>query len=276
MATANPLPFPAQPDSAATDFKPWQHTVIDLLTQGASIVEAMGHVGYTTCAFYKACDRNKEFKRRAHQARELYRTETAEGFHTAEAYARALIDATMRDERLPASLRLRAALAILNRKSDRWLPSPIPFPQDTANTIDNVDTMDNVRYFVNLDGENTPEMDSDTDTGAPAASRETPLEGPTGASMETVDNVDKVDTMDNVDTVDNLDKTEPAASDEEEEEIDPDLVYCLGSREMAASFMELLRQTASQSQSGRTEASAQPGVPLPAPQTKANSCGIGE
>lgn len=256
MATANPFPFPAQSDSAATDFKPWQHTVIDLLTQGASIVEAMGHVGYTTCAFYKACDRNKEFKRRAHQARELYRNETAEEFHNAETYARALIDATMRDEQLPASLRLRAALAILNRKSDRWLPSPIPFPQDSASTVD---TMDNLRHFVNLDGENTPESDRDWDTDASAGSRETPLEVPAETSTETLDNMD------------NMDKAEPAASDEEVEEIDPDLIYCLGSREMAASFMELLRETASQSQSGRSETSTQPGAPLSAPQTKASS-----
>lgn len=258
MATANPFPFPAQSDSTATDFKPWQHTVIDLLAQGASIVEAMGHVGYTTCAFYKACDRNKEFKRQAHGARELHRAETAEEFHNAETYARALIDATMRDERLPASLRLRAALAILNRKSDRWLPGPIPFPQDTASTVDNVDTMDNLRHFVNLDGENAPETDKDT----PAGSRETPLDFPTEESTETMDN---------------LDKSEPVASDEEEVsgkeevEIDPDLIYCLGSREMAASFMELLRETASQPQTGGTEASTQPGAPRLSLQTKSNS-----
>ncbi len=265
MATANPFPFPAQPDSGTADFKPWQHTVIDLLAQGASVVEATRHVGYTTYAFYKACDRNEEFKRQANQARQLHRAEIAEEFHDAEAYARVLIDATMRDEHLPASLRLRAALAILNRKSDRWLPTPIPFPQDTANTVDIVDTMDNLRHFVNLEGEIT--LDKAKDNDAPAGPRETPLEVPTEQSKD-----------ESMDTVDNLDNAEPTASneEEEEEEIDPDLIYCLGSREMAASFMKLLRETASPSQTGQTEASTQSGAPLSAPQTEPNSCTVDE
>ena len=269
MATANPFPFPAQPDSGAAAFKPWQHTVIELLAQGASVVEATRHVGYTTYAFYKACDRNEEFKRQANQARQLHRAGIAEEFHDAEAYARVLIDATMRDEQLPASLRLRAALAILNRKSDRWLPAPIPFPRDAANTMDNVDTMDNLRHFVNLDGEAIPDTDKDT----PAGPRETPLEVPTEQSTE-----------DSMDTVDNLDNAEPTAPNEEEgeeeegeeEEIDPDPIYCLGSREMAASFMELLRETASPSQIGQTEPSTQSGDPLPVPQTESNSCTVDE
>ena len=138
----------------------WQGTVLDLLTQGASVAAAMRHVGYSSAAFYKACNRHPEFRVEAGRARNAYRTQVAEEFHDAEAFARVLVDSVMRDEALPASLRLRAALAILNRKGDRWLPSPIP-----DDGVDTVDTMDTTNIMGLMDIVDT--MDTVDTTGIP-------------------------------------------------------------------------------------------------------------
>lgn len=239
MAAANAFPFPAQSTAGAPTFKPWQHTVLDLLARGASIVEATRHVGYTAYAFYKACDRDKEFKVRANRARETFRASTAEEFHASETYARVLVDAVARDEKLPANLRLRAALAILNRKGDHWLPSPILHPQDTAKNLDNLDNLDLPISLDDMDIMDNPDRLA-TETASAFAPQAPPNES-TAPSSEAPANP--------VETVDTLDKTHDSPTEEDEEdEIDPDLIHCFGSREMAASFMELLRESALRTQ----------------------------
>ena len=147
MSTATAFPEPetsapraSQEPHPAPEPTSWQETVLGLLAQGASVVDAMRHVGYSSAAFYKACKRHPEFRVAAGRARNDYRAQVAEEFHDAEAYARSLVDSVMRDEHLPASLRLRAALSILNRKGDRWLPTPIPVPEDTVDAVDTMDT----------------------------------------------------------------------------------------------------------------------------------------
>ncbi|MCC7342377.1 MAG: hypothetical protein IT170_14945 [Bryobacterales bacterium] len=260
MAAANTVPFPAQPASKEPTFKPWQHTVIDLITEGASVVEAMRHVGYTPFAFYKACDRDEEFKRQAHQARERFRATTAEEFHAVETYARGVVSAVLHDEQLPANLRLRAALAILNRKGDHWLPSPILHSQnvegaDPLDTLDNLDNLYNdatLEGLDNLDNRDTPDSPDRSSAvesamhPAPPASPASPGLSPHPPSAEpglasTAETPHPLETLDTVDALDNLDKSGPSGG-----EIDPDLIYCLGSRDLAASFMELLRQSETQ------------------------------
>ncbi len=174
-ATAFPESETTPPDHpehhSAPEPASWRETVLDLLAQGASVAAAMRHVGYSSAAFYKACNRHPEFRVEADRARSAYRTQVAEEFHDAEAYARSLVDSVMRDEQLPASLRLRAALAILNRKGDRWLPSPIPDDgvdtvdtMDTTNIMDPMDSMDIVDTMDTADATNTPDPADSVDT----------------------------------------------------------------------------------------------------------------
>jgi hypothetical protein len=106
--------------------KPWQREVLQLLARGASIVQAAAAVGRTESAFFKACTRHPEFAALANEAREFHRASIAEAFHDTESFARAVVDSALRDENLPANIRLRAALAILNRKNPHWLPSALP------------------------------------------------------------------------------------------------------------------------------------------------------
>ncbi len=179
MSTATTFPEPETSAQASQEPHPeatsWQETVLGLLAQGASVVDAMRQVGYSSAAFYKACKRHPEFRIAAGRARNDYRTQVAEEFHDAEAYARSLVDSVMRDEQLPASLRLRAALAILNRKGDHWLPMSIPAPEDTVDTVDTMDTAATVD------------------------------------NMDTTDNTDTLDTEDSVDTMDTTDNLEDLA-----------------------------------------------------------------
>lgn len=267
MAAANTVPFPAQPASEGAAFKPWQRTVIDLLTEGASVVEAMRHVGYTPFAFYKACDRDKEFKRQAHQARECFRATTSEEFHAVETYARGVVSAVLHDEQLPANLRLRAALAILNRKGDHWLPSPIRHSQnvegtDPLETLDNLDNLYNgvtsggLDNLANADSPGSPDLSSAAESAmhpAPPASSASAGIAPHPPSAEPgltsasamaavpAETPHPLETLDTVDALDNLDKSGPSGG-----EVDPDLIYCLGSRDLVASFMELLQQSETQ------------------------------
>ena len=149
-ALPNPLPFPAPEANPQTEqspaFKPWQHKVLHLLSKGASVAKAMRCVGLTEDAFYKACTRHPEFKQHASAARELHIATVAETFHEAEAYARSYLDALLHDPEAPIALRLRVALAILNRKPGTWLPSPIPAIEaatEIPDTLDTLDTLDN-------------------------------------------------------------------------------------------------------------------------------------
>ena len=187
----HPAPESTLREPSAPKPAPWQATVLGLLAQGASVA-AMRHVGYSSAAFYKTCTRHPEFRAAAARARNDYRAQVAEEFHDSEAYARMLVDSIQRDEHLPASLRLRAALAILNRKGDRWLPSPIPAPEDDVDTMDTMDTMDTAN-LMDLMG-NTDTMGT-TDTKGTMDTVDT---------ANTADTVDSMDTMDTVDTMDNL------------------------------------------------------------------------
>ncbi|MCZ2155301.1 MAG: hypothetical protein LC114_15595 [Bryobacterales bacterium] len=130
----------------------------------------------------------------------------AEDFHESEAYARMLVDAIQRDEQLPASLRLRAALAILNRKPDRWLPSPIRTPDDPADTVDTVDTLDALteRAYRQLLTE-FPDEEGFFGPDQPVPVGQSAHNQPAGGAMETVDTVDTMDNTDKIDTVDTVD-----------------------------------------------------------------------
>ena len=134
MAAANPIPFPEPTGPETHTFKPWQHNVIGLLTQRRSIAAAMRHVGYSIDNLYKTCARHPEFKAQANVARELHRAEISEAFHDAEAAARTVVFDTLNNDQLPANLRLRAALAILNRKGDHGSPAPSSTPNPTRTT----------------------------------------------------------------------------------------------------------------------------------------------
>ena len=188
-----PTPHPAPCEPGTSEPAPWQETVLGLLAQGASVAAAMRHVGYSSAAFYKACNRHPEFRAEAARARSGYRAQVAEEFHDAESYARMLVDAVMRDEQLPASLRLRAALAILNRKGDHWLPGPIPVPEDGVDTMDTMDTA------------NLMDLRGNTDTMRTTGTVDT------ADTVDTVDNTDTAHTMDTADTMDTMDNLEDRA-----------------------------------------------------------------
>ncbi len=208
----------------------WKKTVLDLLAEGASVAAAMRHVGYSSAAFYKACTRHPEFRVEAARARDACRAQVAEEFHDSEAYARMLVDAAMRDEALSASLRLRAALAILNRKGDHWLPGPLLAPEDTMDTMDTAeamgiaDTMDNAGTVDAAGNTETTDTVDNMDNLADFVCRQTlpgiermdsafpsaqpgkcPAEPATasapGDGMDIVDTTNSMDTMDTIDTV---------------------------------------------------------------------------
>lgn len=97
------------------------------LASGRSIREACALTGITRSAYENWRSRVPGFKREVEAAREQHRRDVASGLHTAEAYARMLMDAVQRDEALPAALRYRAAKSILTRQGKKdWLPEPIP------------------------------------------------------------------------------------------------------------------------------------------------------
>ena len=177
---ASPESHPAPCEPGTFEPSPWQETVLGLLAQGASVAAAMRHVGYSSAAFYKTGRRHPEFRTAAAHARTAYRAQVAEEFHDAEAYARMLVDSVMRDEQLPASLRLRAALAILNRKGEHWLPMSIPVLEDTVDTVDSMDIAGSVDTVDSMDTVETTDC------------------------MDNMDTVDIVESMGNMDNMDNL------------------------------------------------------------------------
>ena len=178
---ASPESHPAPCEPGTFEPSPWQETVLGLLAQGASVAAAMRHVGYSSAAFYKTGRRHPEFRTAAAHARTAYRAQVAEEFHDAEAYARMLVDSVMRDEQLPASLRLRAALAILNRKGEHWLPMSIPVLEDTVDTVDSMDIAGSVDTVDSMDTVETTDC------------------------MDNMDTVDIVESMGNMDSMDNMD-----------------------------------------------------------------------
>ena len=185
----DPAPESAPRESSTLEPAPWQATVLGLLAQGASVTDAMRHVGYSSAAFYKTGRHHPEFRTAATHARTAYRAQVAEEFHNAEAYARMLVDSVMRDEQLPASLRLRAALTILNRKGEHWLPMSIPVLEDTVDTVDSMDIAGSVDTV-----DNTDTVDS-VDTVEPTDSVD---------NMDTVDAMGTADIVDSMDNMDNL------------------------------------------------------------------------
>ena len=176
----HPAPESTLREPSAPKPAPWQATVLGLLAQGASVTDAMRHVGYSSAAFYKTGRRHPEFRTAATHARTAYRAQVAEEFHNAEAYARMLVDSVMRDEQLPASLRLRAALTILNRKGEHWLPMSIPVLEDTVDTVDSMDIAGSVDTVDSMDTVETTDC------------------------MDNMDTVDIVESMGNMDNMDNL------------------------------------------------------------------------
>ncbi len=217
-AEPHPAPELAPHEPISSEPASWRETVLDLLAQGASVVDAMRHVGYSSAAFYKACNRHPEFRAQAACARNAYRAQVAEEFHDAEAYARMLVDSVMRDEQLPASLRLRAALSILNRKGDHWLPGSIAVNTvdtidildnsdtlgyaATIGSVDNVDTVDHVETMDTVDTVGNMDTVADLDTANAADNADT---------MDKMDRVDTVDTVDTVSTIDTMDNLANAA-----------------------------------------------------------------
>ena len=198
-ALPNPLPFPApeanpQPKQSPA-FKPWQHKVLHLLSKGASVAKAMRCAGLTEDAFYKACTRHPEFKQHASAARELHIATVAETFHEAEAYARSYLDALLHNPEAPIALRLRAALAILNRKPGTWLPSPIPTIEaateipDTLDTLDIPDSTESPDILDTLDipaAQATPDILDKLDKALPAGyAKVEPITRPTPQNIRT-------------------------------------------------------------------------------------------
>ena len=49
----DPAPESAPRGASAPESAPWQEAVLGLLAQGASVTDAMRHVGYSSAAFYK-------------------------------------------------------------------------------------------------------------------------------------------------------------------------------------------------------------------------------
>ncbi|MCZ2157429.1 MAG: hypothetical protein LC114_26620, partial [Bryobacterales bacterium] len=164
--------------------------------------------GYSVSAFHKTCKRHPEFRLAANRARNTYRAMVAEDLHESEAYARMLVDAVQRDEALPASLRLRAALAILNRKPGRWLPDPIRTPDDPMDTVDNVDTFDalaELAYRQLLT--KFPDEEDFSQPDDPNPARQGTHGDPARNAIDTVDIVDTADIVDTRATADTIDST---------------------------------------------------------------------
>jgi hypothetical protein len=113
-------------EPTARHFSAWQERVLALLANGASIAAAMRDVHLSESTFYKTAERHPAFHEAANQARAYHHAQVEDAFHESDSYARALVDRIQRAENLKPHLRLRAALAILNRKPGKWLPSPIP------------------------------------------------------------------------------------------------------------------------------------------------------
>ena len=122
-----PLKFAPRPNPREIECEQRQRDFLRFLAQGESIHDACALLGITRHAYEKWRNRHDEFPAAVAAARESHRRDIACGFHTADAYARILLDAIQRDEALPAGLRYRAAKSILTRKGKAdWLPDPLP------------------------------------------------------------------------------------------------------------------------------------------------------
>ncbi|MCC6265864.1 MAG: hypothetical protein IT169_20005 [Bryobacterales bacterium] len=121
----NPIEFTKRANEHAREQR--QTDFLRHLAQGESIADACVLVGVTGWCYEKWRNRSKDFRDAVQSARESHRRGILSGFHTADAYARMLLDAIQRDESLPAALRYRASKSLLSRKGKAdWLPEPIP------------------------------------------------------------------------------------------------------------------------------------------------------
>ena len=123
-----PLEFKASPNKPKSSQREnRQKDFLHFLAQGESINDACSLLGVTRSAYEQWRGRHEGFREAVEAAREAHRQDVLCGFHTADAYARVLLDAIQRDDSLPAALRYRAAKTMLTRKGKSdWLPEPIP------------------------------------------------------------------------------------------------------------------------------------------------------
>ncbi|MCC6263256.1 MAG: helix-turn-helix domain-containing protein [Bryobacterales bacterium] len=126
MKSTNPKPLAFKKRSNESAREQRQTDFLRYLAQGESITNACVYVGISRSCYEKWRNR-PEFRAAVESARESHRRDILSGFHTADAYARMLLDAIQRDESLPAALRYRASKSLLSRKGKAdWLPEPIP------------------------------------------------------------------------------------------------------------------------------------------------------
>ncbi|MCZ2148550.1 MAG: hypothetical protein LC126_12335, partial [Bryobacterales bacterium] len=126
MKSTNPKPIEFTKRSNERAREQRQTDFLRYLAQGESITDSCILIGISRSC-YEKWRKHPEFRGAVESARESHRRDILSGFHTADAYARMLLDAIQRDESLPAALRYRASKSILSRKGKTdWLPEPLP------------------------------------------------------------------------------------------------------------------------------------------------------
>ena len=126
MKSTNPKPIEFTKRSNERARENRQTDFLRYLAQGESITDTCILIGISRSC-YEKWRKHPEFRGAVESARESHRRDILSGFHTADAYARMLLDAIQRDESLPAALRYRASKSILSRKGKTdWLPEPLP------------------------------------------------------------------------------------------------------------------------------------------------------
>ncbi len=126
MKSTNPKPIEFTKRSNERAREQRQTDFLRYLAQGESITDTCVLTGISRSC-YEKWRNHPEFRDAVESARESHRRDILSGFHTADAYARMLLDAIQRDESLPAALRYRASKSILSRKGKTdWLPEPLP------------------------------------------------------------------------------------------------------------------------------------------------------
>jgi hypothetical protein len=161
-------PRRARPTEAQPSFSPWQTRVLQLLALGTSINAAMRSVQRSESTFFKTCKRRPVFKEHADRARQYHRAEIDDLMHEVDADARALLHRIILDEELAPSIRLRAALAALNRKPGAWLPNVIPHVENVPDLgiFEMVHTMPQAEVSATCP-ESPRDLPGEADTAAP-------------------------------------------------------------------------------------------------------------
>ncbi|MCC7340238.1 MAG: hypothetical protein IT170_04055 [Bryobacterales bacterium] len=126
MKSTNPKPIEFRKRSNERAREQRQTDFLRYLAQGESITDTCILIGICRSC-YEKWRKHPEFRDAVESSRESHRRDILSGFHTADAYARMLLDAIQRDESLPAALRYRASKSILSRKGKSdWLLEPLP------------------------------------------------------------------------------------------------------------------------------------------------------